>query len=88
MKIPETTLNQGRQVQASGLHSLKNAHKSQFRTMVVINDDRIHVEGEGAPNVVGLFKGNYQEVSSMNRYDCDLADLSVIILQQVWECSI
>ncbi|KAJ0959744.1 hypothetical protein J5N97_000579 [Dioscorea zingiberensis] len=38
---------------------------------------------EGAPNVVGLFKGTSQEICSMNRYDCDLADLSVIILQQV-----
>ena len=54
-----------------------------FHTKVVVTDDCINVDGEGAPNVVGLFKGTSQEVCSINRYDCDLADLSVIILQQV-----
>lgn len=53
---------------------------------MVINDDCVNVEGEGAPNVVGLFKGSSEDVCSMNRYDCDLADLPVILLQQVcWE---
>lgn len=48
-----------------------------------MNDDCIIVEGEGAPNVVGLFKGKSETISSMNRYNCDFADLSVILLQQV-----
>lgn len=50
---------------------------------MVVNDDCINVEGEGTPNVVGLFKGRSEDMSSINKYDCDLADLSVIILQQV-----
>lgn len=62
---------------------MKNVGKSQFRTEVVVNDDRINVEGEGTPNVVGLFKERSESVSSMNKYNCDLADLSMIILQQV-----
>lgn len=55
---------------------------------MVVNDDCIHVEGEGTPNVVGLFKGRSEDMSSMNKYDCDLADLPVIILQQVICCFI
>lgn len=57
--------------------------KSQFRTKVLVSDDSISVEGEGAPNVVGLFKGKSETVSSMNKYNCDLADLPMILLQQV-----
>lgn len=57
--------------------------KSQFRTKVLVTDDSISVEGEGAPNVVGLFKGKSETVSSMNKYNCDLADLPMILLQQV-----
>lgn len=57
--------------------------KTQFRTKVLVNDDCIKVEGEGAPNVVGLFKGTSERVCSINRYDCDLADLPMILLQQV-----
>lgn len=54
-----------------------------FRTKVVVTGDSIKVEGEGAPNVVGLFKGASEDASSINRYDCDLGGLPVIILQQV-----
>lgn len=50
---------------------------------MLVNDDSISVEGEGAPNIVGLFKGKSETVSPMNRYKCDLADLPVILLQQV-----
>ncbi|XP_030954536.1 mediator of RNA polymerase II transcription subunit 17 [Quercus lobata] len=83
MKVPQSILHAGCLAHTSNNHRVKNVIKSQFRTKVVVNDDCINVEGEGAPNVVGLFKGNSEEISSMNRYNCDLADLSVIILQQV-----
>ncbi|KAL5547949.1 hypothetical protein UlMin_003180 [Ulmus minor] len=83
MKIPQSVLLAGSQTQSSDLHHVKNVAKSQFRTKVVVTDDHISVEGEGAPNVVGLFKGNSEELSSMNRYETDLANLPVIILQQV-----
>lgn len=73
MKVPQSILRA----------TSRTVIKSQFRTNVVVNDDCINVEGEGAPNVVGLFKGSSDEISLMNRYDCDLADLAVIILQQV-----
>ncbi|XP_076930580.1 mediator of RNA polymerase II transcription subunit 17 [Bidens hawaiensis] len=56
---------------------------SQFLTKVVVNDDCITIEGEGAPNVVGLFKGKSENSYSINRFECNLADLHVILLQQV-----
>ncbi|KAK1420986.1 hypothetical protein QVD17_23000 [Tagetes erecta] len=59
------------------------ASSSQFLTKVVVNDDCINIEGEGAPNVVGLFKGKSENSYSINRFECNLADLHVILLQQV-----
>lgn len=82
MKIPQSILHAS-QTRTSDMRHMKNVTKSQFHTKVVVTDDCINVEGEGAPNVVGLFKGNSEETCLVNRYDCDLADLAVIILQQV-----
>lgn len=84
MKVPESSFHPGCQTRTSDIHNVKNIIKTHFRTKVVINDDCVNVEGEGAPNVVGLFKGSSEDVCSMNRYDCDLADLPVILLQQVF----
>lgn len=81
VNIPESILHSGQQMYNVGTKFLKDV-KSQFRTKVVVNDDCISIEGEGAPNVVSLFKSP-DSVCSMNRYDCDLADLPVILLQQV-----
>lgn len=83
MKVPESSFHPGCQTRTSDIHNVKNIIKTHFRTKVVINDDCINVEGDGAPNVVGLFKGSSEDVCSMNRYDCDLADIPVILLQQV-----
>lgn len=82
MKIPESILRANCQTPTSELNNM-NVSRYLFRTKVVVTDDCISVEGEGAPNVIGLFKGNTQGRRSMNRYDCDLADLPIIILQQV-----
>uniref|UniRef100_A0A1J3IMX7 Mediator of RNA polymerase II transcription subunit 17 n=1 Tax=Noccaea caerulescens TaxID=107243 RepID=A0A1J3IMX7_NOCCA len=57
--------------------------KTQFRTKVVVKDDCISVEAECTPNVVGLLKSTSCDLFSTNKYECDLADLPVIILQQV-----
>ncbi|XP_071697923.1 mediator of RNA polymerase II transcription subunit 17 [Rutidosis leptorrhynchoides] len=72
-------------VPRSVLHTgaIEKCVNSQFRTKVVVIDDCINVEGEGAPNVVGLFKGKSENSSSVNRYECNLADLHAILLQQV-----
>ena len=83
MKIPESILFASSQNQTSEAHRVKSSTKSQFRSKVVVTDDFINVEGEGAPNIIGLFKADSRESSSMNRYECNLADLPVIILQQV-----
>lgn len=79
MKVPQSILLAGCQSKTSDIPN----EKSQFWTKVLVNDDCINVEGEGSPKVVGLFKGKSEETPSLNRYDCNLADLPVIILQQV-----
>ncbi|OVA00453.1 Mediator complex [Macleaya cordata] len=83
MKVPQSILRAERRTRLSDTHSRKNEVRSQFQTKVVVNDDCIKIEGEGAPNVVGLFNGTSEEICSMNNYDCDLADLPVILLEQV-----
>lgn len=83
MKVPQSILHTSCKTKSSDIPYEKNAIKSQFWTKVVVNDDCINVEGEGAPKVIGLFKGKTEETHSMNRYDCNLADLPVIVLQQV-----
>ncbi|KDP32381.1 hypothetical protein JCGZ_13306 [Jatropha curcas] len=83
MKVPQSILHASSHSQTSDMKSMKSDIKTEFRTKVVVNDDSINVEAEGAPNVVGLFKGSSDDTCSMNKYDCDLADLPAIILQQV-----
>ncbi|XP_061345247.1 mediator of RNA polymerase II transcription subunit 17 [Gastrolobium bilobum] len=83
MDVPQSILR-GCQIKTSD-YCEKNAIKRQrqFWTKVVVNDDCINVKGEGSPDVAGLFKGKPEETHSINKYDCNLADLPVIILQQV-----
>ncbi|PPD72907.1 hypothetical protein GOBAR_DD30208 [Gossypium barbadense] len=83
MKVPQSILHAESQSPRSDFQNIKDVIKSQFHTKVVLSDDRINVEGEGAPNVVGLFKRSSEDICSVNKYDCDLADLPVILLQQV-----
>ncbi|WCJ29676.1 RNA polymerase II transcription mediators [Euphorbia peplus] len=83
MKVPHSILHASSQLRTSDTKFTKNDIKTEFRTKVVVNDDCIYVEAEGAPNVVGLFKGSADDICSMNKYDCDIADLPVIVLQQV-----
>lgn len=86
MKVPQSILQAGHRTRTSDVHSMKNVVRTQFQTKVVVNDDRISVEGEGAPNVVGLFKGSSEDICSMNSYGCSLPDLPVVLLQQVCLC--
>ncbi|KAL5717066.1 hypothetical protein ACHQM5_010141 [Ranunculus cassubicifolius] len=83
IKVPPSVLDAGNRIRPLNIHSRKNGVKSQFETRVVVIDDCVNIEGEGAPNVVSLFKGGSEEMGSLNSYDYDLADLPVIILQQV-----
>ncbi|KAL0447428.1 UNVERIFIED_CONTAM: Mediator of RNA polymerase II transcription subunit [Sesamum latifolium] len=82
VKIPQSILHAGSQIPMPTAATVKNI-RSQFWTRVLVIDDSIRVEGEGAPNVVGLFRGRPDSVSSINGYDCDLVDLPIILLQQV-----
>lgn len=78
MNVPQSILHGCSQQQPT-----EKGNVSLFRTKVVVTDDSISVEGEAAPNVIGLFKGSSGNISSTNRCNCDLVDLPVIILQQV-----
>lgn len=81
MEVPPSILR-GCQVKTSD-HFENNTIKRQFWTKVVVIDDCISVKAEGSPNVSGLFKGKSEDTHSINKYECNLADLPVIILQQV-----
>lgn len=84
MEVPQSILHPNSiQARTSDSPQMKYVTKSKFQTKVVVNDDCITIEGEGAPNVVGLLKGNSKDIYSMNKYGCDLADLPVTILLQV-----
>ena len=84
MEVPWSILHPNSiKARTSDGYQMNNVTKTQFLTKVVVNDDCITIEGEGAPNVVGLFNGNSKDIYSTNRYSCDLADLPVIILLQV-----
>jgi mediator of RNA polymerase II transcription subunit 17 len=81
MTVPPSIIPQGRSETQSpdGKRNLK----TQFRTKVVVKDDCISVEAECTPNVVGLLKSSSCNLFSINKYECDVADLPVMILQQV-----
>lgn len=78
MRVPQSILH----AQTSDV-SNSGKLRSQLWTKVVVIDDSVKVEGEGAPNVASLFKGKTEAHYSVNGYACDLADLPIILLQQV-----
>ncbi|CAA3007825.1 mediator of RNA polymerase II transcription subunit 17 [Olea europaea subsp. europaea] len=82
MKVPQSILHVGSQILSSGISNVKNV-RSQFWSKVVVIDESISVEGVGDLNVVGLFNGKPESICPINRYECDLADLPIILLQQV-----
>ncbi|KAK7243404.1 hypothetical protein RIF29_38199 [Crotalaria pallida] len=77
IEVPQSILH-GRQIKSSDDFD-KNAIKRQFWTKVVANDDCINVKAEGSSNVAGLLKGKYEETHSINRYNCNLADLLQVV---------
>ncbi|PHT98364.1 hypothetical protein BC332_32711 [Capsicum chinense] len=79
MDVPKSILYAENLSHSSDL--VKNV-KSHFRTKVVVREDCISLKGECAPNVVGLFKGKPDSTCPMNKYDCDLPDLPIVLLQQ------
>lgn len=82
MKVPEAVFNAQCQAWRSDEDQIKD-NKLLFQTRVVVKDDCINIEGGGAPNVVGLFKGNPDAMGSKNRFNCDLVDLPMVLLLQV-----
>ncbi|KAK9149673.1 hypothetical protein Scep_008430 [Stephania cephalantha] len=83
IKVAQSILHAGDGLRLSDSKKGKSGTRLQFQTKVVVTDDRINIEGEGAPNVVGLFRGGSEEICHLNSYDCDLSNLSMILLQQV-----
>ena len=83
MKVPDSIQNSRSQASRSDEHETKNISKPLFQMRVVVKDDCISIEGGGTPNAFGLSKGNHEVVGSKNRFNCDLADLPVVLLLQV-----
>ncbi|CAL9230983.1 unnamed protein product [Arabidopsis halleri] len=81
MTVPPSIIPQGSSETQSP--DGKRNVKTQFRTKVVVKDECISVEAECTPNVVGLLKSSSCNLFAMNKYECGVADLPVIILQQV-----
>ncbi|KAK1298997.1 Mediator of RNA polymerase II transcription subunit 17 [Acorus calamus] len=75
MKIPQSVLRAGRRCRPLEIH--------EFHTKVVVNDECISVSGDGAPNVIGSFRDSSDDACTTNSYGCEVADLPVILLQQV-----
>lgn len=82
VKVPEAVFNAQCQAWRSDEDQMKD-NKLLFQTRVVVKDDCINIEGGGAPNVVGLFKGNPDAMGSKNRFNCDLVDLPMVLLLQI-----
>lgn len=81
MTVPPSIIPQGSSETQSP--DGKRNRKTQFRTKVVVKDECISVEAECTPNVVGLLKSSSCNLFAMNKYECGVADLPVIVLQQV-----
>lgn len=83
LKVPHSILHSGEQTKSLDSSDLKS--RSQFFTKVVVNDDRISVSGEGSSSIIGSFRSKSADACSVNCYSCDLEDLSMILLQQVFK---
>ncbi|XP_031505858.1 mediator of RNA polymerase II transcription subunit 17 [Nymphaea colorata] len=84
--VPQSilSLHLNRQAKPSGVDVMQQKVMSRFHNKVVVNEECITIGGESTSNVVGLFVGDSVEINStINRYECDLANLSLVLLQQV-----
>lgn len=84
LKVPQSILRSSRRIKPSVNNDLKSGIRSQFNTRVVVNDDQINVSGEGTPGIVGSLRGDSTDSYSINSYGCDLVDLPMVILHQVF----
>lgn len=84
LKVPQSILHSSRRTKPSVNNDLKSGIRSQFNTRVVVNDDQITVSGEGTPGIVGSLRGDSTDRYSINSYGCDLIDLPMVILHQVF----
>ncbi|MQL91275.1 hypothetical protein Taro_023881 [Colocasia esculenta] len=83
VKVPLSTIHSSEQAKHLNLKGSKSEVKQQFHTRVVVNDECISINAEGTPSIISTFNRNAIDTSSLNCYSCDIADLPVILLQQV-----
>lgn len=84
--VPQSILDLqlNRQSRPSGTDVMQRKIVSRFHNKVIVNEECITIGGESTSNVVGLFVGDSVEINStIKRYECDLANLSLVLLQQV-----
>ncbi|CAO2822695.1 unnamed protein product [Amaranthus hypochondriacus] len=82
VRFSEAILNAETQAWKSDEDQIK-FNKLLFQTRVVVKDDCICIEGEGVPNVAGLFEGDPEAIGSKNTFNCDLVDLPMVLLLQI-----
>lgn len=83
LKVPRSIFQSGKQSKSSDNVGAKTMARSQFQTKVAVNDDRISVSAESAPNITSSFSSNTTGFCRINSYGCDLDDLPMTLLQQV-----
>ncbi|CAN6456135.1 unnamed protein product [Victoria cruziana] len=84
--VPQSILDLqlNRQSRPSGTDVMQRKIVSRFHNKVIVNEECITIGGESTSNVVGLFVGDSVEINStIKRYECDLANLSLVLLQQI-----
>ncbi|GAB2216048.1 hypothetical protein Droror1_Dr00023815 [Drosera rotundifolia] len=82
VRVPQSILSSGSYTLRSEDQNI-DSRSPLFQTLVVVREDRIILEGESASNGVGPFKSKSDGDSSISKLDCDLLDLSMMLLLQV-----
>lgn len=83
LKLPQSILHDGSGIKPLDSSDVKSGYRLQFHTKVLVDDGQISVIGEGAPSIIGSFRGSSENASSINKYGCVLEQLPMNLLQQV-----
>lgn len=83
LKVPQPILAADPITKSSDMHEPRYKSRSQFNTKVILKDGQISLMGEGSPSIAGSLTGKPSDGRLINSYNCDLEDLSMMLLQQV-----
>ncbi|GAB2300357.1 hypothetical protein Dimus_034396 [Dionaea muscipula] len=83
VKVPRSVLSSGSYTLRTSEDGGIDFQLLLFQALVLVRDDCIIVEGECAPNVAAPFKSRSEATYSIGKSNCDLLDLSMILLLQI-----